>query len=65
METAQLERAIRYALQRKHGEDALEEAVKRERAMIDNALDVICTIDGAGKFTLSTRRVSECGATSA
>ena len=50
MEAVTLERAIRYALERKRAEDALSQAAKRERAMIDNALDVICTIDGEGRF---------------
>ncbi len=45
-----LERTIRYALERKRGEDTLEEAAKRERAMIEKALDVICTIDAEGRF---------------
>lgn len=36
--------------ERKRAEAALEEAAKRERAMIDNALDVICTVDGEGRF---------------
>ncbi|HLM60844.1 MAG TPA: PAS domain-containing protein, partial [Pyrinomonadaceae bacterium] len=35
---------------RKLIEAALENAAKRERAMIENALDVICTIDAEGKF---------------
>src|SRR4028119_1495456 len=50
IEAIQLERSIRYALERRRGEDALEDAAKRERAMITNALDVICTIDAEGKF---------------
>ncbi len=36
--------------ERKHIAETLENAAKRERAMIDNALDVICTIDAEGKF---------------
>ena len=32
-------------------ENALSEAAKRERATIENALDVICTIDVEGRFT--------------
>ena len=50
IEAIQLERTIRYALERRRGEEALEDAARRERAMIDNALDVICTIDAEGKF---------------
>ncbi len=50
MEAVTLERAIRYALERKRAEDALAEAARRERAMIENALDVICTIDAEGRF---------------
>ena len=49
-EAVLLERTIRYALERKRTEDALEEAAKRERTMIANALDVICTIDAEGRF---------------
>jgi PAS domain S-box-containing protein len=37
--------------ERKLAEEALHEAAKRERAMIKNALDVICTIDAEGRFT--------------
>ena len=36
--------------ERKHVEATLEKALKRERAMIENSLDVICTIDAEGKF---------------
>ena len=36
--------------ERKRVEAALEDAAKRERAMIANALDVICTIDREGRF---------------
>lgn len=36
--------------ERKRNEEALKNAAKRERAMIENALDVICTIDAEGKF---------------
>jgi len=36
--------------QRKQIEHDLAEAVRRERAMIKNALDVICTIDAEGRF---------------
>jgi two-component system sensor histidine kinase/response regulator len=35
---------------RKQTEDALAEAVRRERATVENALDVICTIDAEGRF---------------
>jgi PAS domain S-box-containing protein len=35
---------------RKRVAAALEEAARRERAMIENALDVICTIDREGRF---------------
>ncbi|HVE58875.1 MAG TPA: PAS domain S-box protein, partial [Pyrinomonadaceae bacterium] len=34
----------------KRVKDALEIAARKERAMIENALDVICTIDGQGLF---------------
>ena len=50
VEVVELERAIRYALERRRAEDALEEAARRERATIENALDVICTVDEAGRF---------------
>ncbi|HZH33684.1 MAG TPA: response regulator, partial [Pyrinomonadaceae bacterium] len=50
MGAAQLERSIRYALGRRSSEDALAEAAKRERAMIENALDVICTVNAEGRF---------------
>ncbi|MBC7900340.1 MAG: PAS domain S-box protein, partial [Saprospiraceae bacterium] len=36
--------------ERKRVEKALSEASRRERAMVDNALDVICTIDTEGRF---------------
>jgi two-component system, sensor histidine kinase and response regulator len=36
--------------ERKRVEAALEEVSQRERAMIANALDVICTIDSEGRF---------------
>ncbi len=36
--------------ERKRAAAALENAAKRERAMIENSLDVICTIDAEGKF---------------
>jgi PAS domain S-box-containing protein len=36
--------------QRKQIENALTKAVRRERAMVENALDVICTIDAEGRF---------------
>ena len=35
---------------RKRAEEDLEKSVKRERAMIENSLDVIFTVDAAGKF---------------
>ncbi|HXG83231.1 MAG TPA: PAS domain S-box protein [Pyrinomonadaceae bacterium] len=41
---------IRDITERRRTEIALEEGAKRERAMIDNALDVICTIDAEGRF---------------
>ena len=50
MEAHLLERSIRYALERKRAEDRLAEAAKRERAMIENALDIICTLDTEGRF---------------
>lgn len=31
--------------------DALEASVRRERAMIENAIDVICSMDSEGRFT--------------
>ncbi len=37
-------------IERMRAEKALEEAAKRERAMVENALDVICTIDAEGRF---------------
>jgi len=36
--------------ERKCAADALENAAKRERAMIENALDVICTVNAKGEF---------------
>lgn len=30
--------------------DALAEAARKERAMVDNAIDVICSLDASGKF---------------
>ncbi len=36
--------------ERKRAEEALEKAAKRERAIIENALDVICTMDAEGRF---------------
>ncbi|MFN2454048.1 MAG: porin PorA family protein [Pyrinomonadaceae bacterium] len=36
--------------ERKRIEEALAEAAQRERALIDNALDVICSIDAEGRF---------------
>lgn len=36
--------------ERSRVQKALDEAVLRERAMIENALDVICSIDAEGKF---------------
>jgi PAS domain S-box-containing protein len=42
---------IRDITERKRAEKALEEAVRRESAMIENALDVICSFDVDGKFT--------------
>jgi len=41
---------IRDITERKQIEEALAQAVRRERAMIENALDVICTMDAEGKF---------------
>ena len=41
---------IRDITERKRAENALEESAMRERAMIDNALDVICTVDAEGRF---------------
>jgi two-component system sensor histidine kinase/response regulator len=35
---------------RKRIDEALAEAARRERAMIENALDVICTVDAEGRF---------------
>jgi PAS domain S-box-containing protein len=49
-EVSILERAIRYSLEQKRTGKVLEEVVKRERAMIENSLDVICTIDAEGRF---------------
>ncbi len=51
MTASALERSIRYALERRRAEDSLKEAARRERAMIENALDVICTVDADGRFT--------------
>ena len=45
-----LERAIRYALERRRAEEELAAATRRERATIDNALDVICTVNAEGRF---------------
>jgi len=42
---------LRDVTERKFAEDALKEAAKRERAMFENALDVICSIDAEGRFT--------------
>lgn len=39
-----------FITQRKNMEAALAESVRRERAQIENALDMICTIDAEGKF---------------
>ncbi|MGI8786793.1 MAG: EAL domain-containing protein [Pyrinomonadaceae bacterium] len=50
MEAALLERAIRYALEQRRAAEILEEAARRERAMIENALDVICTVDREDRF---------------
>ncbi len=36
--------------ERKCDEKALENSAKRERAMIENSLDVICAVDAEGKF---------------
>ncbi len=36
--------------ERKRNDQKLEQSIKRERAMIENSLDVICTIDAAGTF---------------
>ncbi len=41
---------IRDITERRRAENALEEGAKRERAMIENALDVICTVDAEGRF---------------
>ena len=41
---------IRDITERRRTENALEEAARRERAMITNALDVICTVDAEGRF---------------
>ncbi len=41
---------IRDITERKRAEDALESAARRERAMVENALDVICSIDDEGRF---------------
>ena len=41
---------IRDITERKRAEDALEAAARRERAVFENALDVICTVDGEGRF---------------
>ncbi len=49
-EPALLERAIRYALERRRSQNALEEAARRERAMVENALNLICTVDAEGRF---------------
>ncbi len=49
-ESVVLERSIRYALERQRTKEILEEAARRERAMIENAPDVICTIDADGRF---------------
>ncbi len=45
-----LERSIRYALERRRAEESLEAAAGRERAMVENALNLICTVDAEGKF---------------
>lgn len=50
IDAALLERTIRYALERRRAQEALDEAAKRERALIENALNLICTVDGAGNF---------------
>ena len=41
---------VAQSIDRKRIEKALSEAAKRESSMIENALDVICTIDGEGRF---------------
>jgi two-component system sensor kinase FixL len=41
---------IRDITERKHAEIALEAAAQRESALIENALDVICSIDAEGRF---------------
>ena len=41
---------IRDITERKQIEEALEAAARRESAMIENALDVICSINAEGKF---------------
>ncbi len=41
---------IRDISERRRNKAALEEATKRERAMIENAVDVICTVDAEGRF---------------
>ena len=61
-EVVTLERAIRYAMERKAAENALEESAKRERAMIENAPDLICTINADGHFvTISAACLKICG----
>ncbi|MBC7932629.1 MAG: PAS domain S-box protein [Rubrivivax sp.] len=48
--------------ERSHMQEALDEAALRERAMIENALDMICTIDAEGRFaTVSPASVKLLG----
>ncbi len=50
LEVVLLERSIRYALERRRSEEALEEAGRRTLAVVENALDLICTVDAEGRF---------------
>ena len=50
MESGLLERAIRYALERRKTGSLLEAAARRERTIVDNALNLICSVDAQGRF---------------
>ena len=41
---------VRDVTERKRAEEALQAAARRESALLENALDVICSIDSEGKF---------------